>query len=76
MKFRFAHESIEINAGLLIALTMVVISIGGLVEIVPLFYIDETIEKEAMGMIPMRRMPPRPAIMPPPARQSCPRNGR
>ncbi len=45
MKFRFAHESIEINAGLLIALTMVVISIGGLVEIVPLFYIDETIEK-------------------------------
>lgn len=39
------HESIETNAGLLIILTLVVISIGGLVEIVPLFYIDETVEK-------------------------------
>ena len=29
------HESIEINAGLLIILTLVVVSIGGLVEIVP-----------------------------------------
>ena len=41
----FKHESIEINAGLLIGLTLVVISIGGLVEIVPLFYINNTIEK-------------------------------
>lgn len=39
------HESIEVNAGLLIVLTLVVISIGGLVEIVPLFHIDETVEK-------------------------------
>ncbi len=39
------HESIETNAGLLIILTLLVISVGGLVEIVPLFYIDETIEK-------------------------------
>ncbi|HEY9150897.1 MAG: cytochrome-c oxidase, cbb3-type subunit II [Gammaproteobacteria bacterium] len=39
------HESIETNAGLLIALTMIVISIGGLVEIVPLFFIEDTIEK-------------------------------
>jgi cytochrome c oxidase cbb3-type subunit 2 len=39
------HESIETNAGLLIALTLAVISVGGLVEIVPLFYIDETIEE-------------------------------
>jgi len=39
------HESIETNAGLLIVLTMLAISVGGLVEIVPLFYIDETIEK-------------------------------
>ncbi len=39
------HESIETNAGLLIALTMVVVSIGGLVEIVPLFFIEETIEQ-------------------------------
>ena len=39
------HESIETNAGLLIVLTMIVISIGGLVEIVPLFFINETVEK-------------------------------
>ena len=39
------HESIETNAGLLIVLTLIVISIGGLVEIVPLFFIDETIEQ-------------------------------
>ncbi len=39
------HESIETNAGLLIALTLVVISIGGLVEIVPLFFINDTVEK-------------------------------
>ena len=42
---KFKHESIETNSGLLIALTMVVISVGGLVEIVPLYYIDETIEQ-------------------------------
>jgi len=39
------HESIETNAGLLILLTLIVISIGGLVEIVPLFYINDTVEK-------------------------------
>jgi cytochrome c oxidase cbb3-type subunit 2 len=39
------HESIETNAGLLIVLTMIVISIGGLVEIVPLFFINNTVEK-------------------------------
>ena len=39
------HESIETNAGLLIVLTMIVISIGGLVEIVPLFFINDTVEK-------------------------------
>ena len=39
------HESIETNAGLLIILTLFAISIGGLVEIVPLFYINDTIEK-------------------------------
>ena len=38
------HESIETNAGLLIILTMIVISIGGLVEIVPLFFINDTVE--------------------------------
>jgi len=42
---KFKHENIEINAGLLIALTLIVVSIGGLVEIVPLFFINETVEQ-------------------------------
>ena len=42
---KFKHESIEINAGLLIVLTLIVVSIGGLVEIVPLFFINETVEQ-------------------------------
>lgn len=41
----FKHESIETNSALLIVLTLVAISIGGLVEIVPLHYIEKTIEK-------------------------------
>ncbi|MGK0673147.1 MAG: cytochrome-c oxidase, cbb3-type subunit II [Halothiobacillaceae bacterium] len=45
------HESVEINAGLLIILTLVVISIGGLVEIVPLFHIKNTVE-EVKGVRP------------------------
>ena len=39
------HETIETNVGWLIVLTLIVISIGGLVEIVPLYFIDDTIEK-------------------------------
>ena len=39
------HETIETNAGWLIGLTLIVISIGGLVEIVPLYFIDSTIEE-------------------------------
>ena len=39
------HESIETNAGLLIVLTLIVISIGGLVEIVPLYFLEDTIEE-------------------------------
>src|SRR5512144_867874 len=39
------HENIEINAALMIVLILVVVSIGGLVEIVPLFYINKTVEK-------------------------------
>ncbi len=39
------HEQIETNSGLMILLVLVVISIGGLIEIVPLFYINETVEK-------------------------------
>jgi cytochrome c oxidase cbb3-type subunit 2 len=40
----FKHESIETNSGMLIVLTMVAISIGGLVEIVPLHYLEGTVE--------------------------------
>ena len=42
---KFTHEKIEINVGLMMILTMLAIGIGGLVEIVPLFYIKDTIEK-------------------------------
>ncbi len=45
------HEQIEKHSGLLILLTLIVISIGGLVEIVPLFYIDDTVE-EVSGVRP------------------------
>ena len=38
------HEQIETNSGLMLLLILVVISIGGLVEIVPLFHINETVE--------------------------------
>lgn len=38
------HEKIETNAGLLIILTLIVISVGGLVEILPLYFIDDTVE--------------------------------
>ncbi|VAW96343.1 Cytochrome c oxidase (cbb3-type) subunit CcoO [hydrothermal vent metagenome] len=39
------HETIETNAGWLIALTLFVISIGGLAEIVPLYFLDDTVEE-------------------------------
>jgi len=45
MNFNFKHEWIETNIGLMSVLTMLAISVGGLVEIAPLFFIDETIEK-------------------------------
>ncbi len=38
------HETIEKNAFLMLLLTLVVISIGGLVEVVPLFTIETTVE--------------------------------
>ncbi|NOT17525.1 MAG: cytochrome-c oxidase, cbb3-type subunit II [Sulfuriferula sp.] len=43
--FNFKHEWIETNVGLLLVLTMLAISIGGLVEIAPLFFIKDTVEK-------------------------------
>ena len=39
------HDKIERNLGWMLVLTMLAISVGGLVEIVPLFFIKETIEK-------------------------------
>ena len=45
MNFNFKHEWIETNIGLLAVLTMLAISVGGSVEITPLFFIDKTIEK-------------------------------
>jgi len=42
---KLTHESIEINAGLMIVLIILAISIGGLVEVVPLYYIKDTVEK-------------------------------
>jgi len=45
------HKIIETNATLLLVLSFLVVSIGGLVQIVPLFYLDNTIE-EVDGMRP------------------------
>lgn len=47
----FTHDKIERNSIILLILTVLVISIGGLVEIVPLFRIETTIEK-VEGMRP------------------------
>ena len=41
----FSHAKIERNITLLGALSLVVVAIGGIVEIAPLFWIDSTIEK-------------------------------
>ena len=42
---RLSHAPIERNSSLLLVLTLLVVSIGGLVEISPLFYLESTIEK-------------------------------
>jgi len=39
------HETIEKNAILLLVLTLITVSIGGLVQIIPLFTIESTIER-------------------------------
>ncbi len=41
----FKHEWLETNVGLLLVFTMLAISVGGLVEIAPLFFINNTVEK-------------------------------
>ena len=47
----FKHDKIEKNSILLLILTVILVSIGGLVEIVPLFRVETTIEK-VEGMRP------------------------
>jgi cytochrome c oxidase cbb3-type subunit 2 len=47
----FSHATIEKNASLLLVLSLLVVSIGGIVEIAPLFYLQNTIEK-VEGMRP------------------------
>ncbi len=42
---KFTHATIEKNATLLMVLSLIVVSIGGIVEIAPLFYLENTIEK-------------------------------
>ena len=44
---KFTHDTIERKTGLLIALVILVVSIGGLVEIVPLFFQKNLIEPVA-----------------------------
>lgn len=45
------HSKIEKNSVLLLVLILIVVSIGGLIEIAPLFYLESTIEK-VKGMRP------------------------
>jgi cytochrome c oxidase cbb3-type subunit 2 len=47
----FSHSTIERNATLLLILSFFVVTIGGIVEIAPLFYLQNTIEK-VEGMRP------------------------
>ncbi len=42
---RFSHSTIERNVTILAVLTLITVSIGGLVQIAPLFWIENTIEK-------------------------------
>ncbi len=46
-----SHKPIEKNSSLLLVLSLIVVSIGGIVEIAPLFYLETTIEK-VKGMRP------------------------
>ncbi|GLS85733.1 cytochrome c oxidase, cbb3-type subunit II [Cypionkella aquatica] len=45
MAFLDKHKKIETHATLLLVLSLLVVSIGGIVEIAPLFYLQNTIEK-------------------------------
>ena len=45
MSFMKRHAAIERNAFLLLVFSFIVVAVGGIVEIVPLFYLQNTIEK-------------------------------
>ena len=47
LNMRLSHDIVESNTGLMIALIILVVSIGGLVEIVPLFFQRSTTEPVA-----------------------------
>jgi cytochrome c oxidase cbb3-type subunit 2 len=51
MAFLDRHKILETNATLLLAASLLVVSVGGIVQIVPLFYIENTIE-DVEGMRP------------------------
>jgi cytochrome c oxidase cbb3-type subunit 2 len=51
MSFLSNHKKVERNASLLLGLSLVTVTIGGLVEITPLFYLENTIE-EVSGVRP------------------------
>ena len=51
MAFLDKHKKLETNATLLLIFAFLVVTIGGLVQIVPLFYLENTIEK-VEGMRP------------------------
>ena len=44
---KFSHELIEKNVGLLLVLTLLVVSVGGIVEIVPLYFQKSTMQAVA-----------------------------
>ncbi len=41
----FSHKRIEKNATLLLVLSLLAVTVGGIIEIAPLFYLESTIEK-------------------------------
>ena len=44
MSFLAKHRKIETNLTLLMVLSLLVVTVGGIVQIVPLFYLENTIE--------------------------------
>ena len=55
MGFLNKHKVVERNATLLLVLSLVTVAVGGIVEIVPLFYLENTIE-EVEGVLAKVRL--------------------